>query len=138
VLSRFRRPIVWFPPLLLLAPLALLYALWQATRPSGRACFDSIQEGMTLEQVEAVLGPPCWEIKDLPEERSVCNWCAAEGDITIWFKDGLVLLKNYTLHFPEGPPQKSPLQKAKQFVRDFSSSVGPRGNPPREGPPPPS
>jgi hypothetical protein len=129
----------WFWPwiLALLVPATLPFLHDKDKHEARRALFDQVQPGMTEEEVAALLGP----LERSGEYRAVLNfsscgrsaehtsryWCATEGDIQVWFWDGLVTAK--FLETPISEPSQQRLERLVRGLRDWSERLGTRSKP---------
>ncbi len=97
-------------PAALVAVLAVVYWAWswRAGVPSHHD-FDRVREGMSLQEVEELLGPgneargPGWRWSPTGGEPIVggnrfFRWCPRDGFITIGMKDGRVVNKDYFVY----------------------------------------
>lgn len=99
-----KRRLVWVGIAVCLA-LAVCLSAWLLSRPHpvNRANFQRIQVGMTLAEVEDILGPPgdhagviylsrCrlsgrWPESERDDQGAGFEWMSNEGEIAIWFDE---------------------------------------------------
>ncbi len=111
--------------IILFATIVVGLSLWCWTRASliFAENFRRIREGMTVHEVEAILGPPRWEVKlkrgridlrdlytiggfkrALRESLDAAEWRGEAGIIEVWYSEGRVRISEFDIHHSEVEP----------------------------------
>jgi len=89
---------------LLMSGTTAVTVFFTASDSSRAACFERIEEGMTVDEVhvimDPVLGPP-----QAPEHPEFAVWTDGQNEFIVWFNDGFVMGKQRSPRAAQGKTQ---------------------------------